>query len=734
MINKVNENETNMIYDNLITHVQGLIEMVDVETGDESVKYAQKKVKDILVQLSEKIREEYSSLKRNTEWKRFTIALYGETNAGKSTVIEILRLLLKEETKQQEQEEFKKIEKRYHISEENFNAIRKIIMDSDQEIKTIQERIAQQKIISDMEIGDKREEVERLYKEVQHKKKIRSRSSFFKRCLYFFKNDPLKAKWKESRKEYICLQEKYEKIVNDLNNKIFDIRKNRNKAIAKENVMKEHCKKLQKFEDGRIIGDGSTDFTRSNKIYSFKIETMEFDLIDVPGIEGNEESVQGTILEAVQKAHVVFYVTRKPAAPQKGDGQEGILEKIKRHLGAQTEVWTIFNQSIINPIRFERELVDEDELKSLDNMHKVIENQLGKEHYRGEIILSAYPAFLGEAECLIPGSSNITRKRKFMEKYSREDLLNLTKLRDFVKLLGQEIVNNWQEKIIISNYNKAIDTLSVAVEKINLIQVQEYKPLVEKLIKTTRDSRNQIDNSFDTLKYNLQMVKSDIVETFRSNVRNEIYVKIDEDIDNDTFEYYLKESIEMRKDKLQNDFMEKTQNHLEDFRDELNEISRKTEKYMQDILGDAGKCSKENGIDIDLSIDIDNGIDTWGAVVSIIGGVTLLLSATNPWGLILGGIAVVVGFIKSLRGLFQHSYRREQQRKTADNNIRKISCSIEENIEKNLHRLYPDLKRKMELVKAEISKPVEVIKYIEDKLEKTGKELIQITWSIKGGE
>ena len=94
----------------------------------------------------------------------------------------------------------------------------------------------------------------------------------------------------------------------------------------------------------------------------------------------------------------------------------------------------------------------------------------------------------------------------------------------------------------------------------------------------------------------------------------------------------------------------------------------------------------------------------------------------------------MVGFIKSLRGLFQHSYRREQQRKTADNNIRKISCSIEENIEKNLHRLYPDLKRKMELVKAEISKPVEVIKYIEDKLEKTRKELIQITWSIKGGE
>ena len=40
----------------------------------------------------------------------------------------------------------------------------------------------------------------------------------------------------------------------------------------------------------------------------------------------------------------------------------------------------------------------------------------------------------------------------------------------------------------------------------------------------------------------------------------------------------------------------------------------------------------------------------------------------------------------------------------------------------------------MELVKAEISKPVEVIKYIEDKLEKTRKELIQITWSIKGGE
>ncbi|WP_441738070.1 AAA family ATPase [Helicobacter pylori] len=53
--------------------------------------------------------KELESLKNNGEWEKFTIAFYGETGAGKSTLIECLRLFFKEPGKMDQQERFKRI-------------------------------------------------------------------------------------------------------------------------------------------------------------------------------------------------------------------------------------------------------------------------------------------------------------------------------------------------------------------------------------------------------------------------------------------------------------------------------------------------------------------------------------------------------------------------------------------------------------------------------------------------
>ncbi len=57
---------------------------------------------------SEGLRE-LESLKNNEEWEKFTIAFYGETGAGKSTLIECLRLFFKEPGKMDQQERFKRL-------------------------------------------------------------------------------------------------------------------------------------------------------------------------------------------------------------------------------------------------------------------------------------------------------------------------------------------------------------------------------------------------------------------------------------------------------------------------------------------------------------------------------------------------------------------------------------------------------------------------------------------------
>ncbi|MFB1284760.1 GTPase [Helicobacter pylori] len=63
--------------------------------------------------------KELESLKNNEEWENFTIAFYGETGAGKSTLIECLRLFFKEQSKVDQQERFKRLYSTYQNNYQN---------------------------------------------------------------------------------------------------------------------------------------------------------------------------------------------------------------------------------------------------------------------------------------------------------------------------------------------------------------------------------------------------------------------------------------------------------------------------------------------------------------------------------------------------------------------------------------------------------------------------------------
>ena len=52
-----------------------------------------------LDEMQKKFSSELEELERNVEWDTFTIAFFGETNAGKSTIIESLRILFDEESR-----------------------------------------------------------------------------------------------------------------------------------------------------------------------------------------------------------------------------------------------------------------------------------------------------------------------------------------------------------------------------------------------------------------------------------------------------------------------------------------------------------------------------------------------------------------------------------------------------------------------------------------------------------
>ncbi|WP_440030459.1 dynamin-like protein LeoC [Chromobacterium amazonense] len=73
-----------------------------------TLKVEHKDGKQELSNIMEKLRgiqarfdDELAVLEQHAEWDKFTLAFFGETNAGKSTIIESLRILFQEESRQQ---------------------------------------------------------------------------------------------------------------------------------------------------------------------------------------------------------------------------------------------------------------------------------------------------------------------------------------------------------------------------------------------------------------------------------------------------------------------------------------------------------------------------------------------------------------------------------------------------------------------------------------------------------
>lgn len=196
-----------------IENLQNIFKNTDNE--NERLKKSNQEALEVFQKLESKSLKELESLKNNEEWENFTIAFYGETGAGKSTLIECLRMFFKERSKMDQQERFK-----------------------------------------------------RLYSTYQNN----------------YQNDERK----------------------------------------KQNILKE----LHSLQDGATIGDGRSDFTLKTRSYPFQYNHQNFVLLDVPGIEGDEKKVIEQISNATQKAHAIFYVTKTPNPPQKGEGKK--KERLKK--------------------------------------------------------------------------------------------------------------------------------------------------------------------------------------------------------------------------------------------------------------------------------------------------------------------------------------------------------------------------------------------------------------------
>jgi hypothetical protein len=709
---------THHIYQHVQSLVNKLLNDLTIDSGDLATKdttaYSQQLLNNLYGDITAKLNE----LEKHAEWNTFTIALYGETNAGKSTIIETLRILLGEATKKQQQAKFNQWQLDAGITVDTVEQTRQLILDTEKQIETIDAAWN----IEQTELKHKLIQCETSHNLAQQvwidlKKSV----SLLQRFIWLFKTSP-------QAKVVNSTNDAFSSAKSALTQQTASHLESRNQLVTSVNEIEKNylhlisaIKLAEPFADGGIIGNGQSDFTLDTQCYSFDVDGCQFNLLDVPGIEGKESKVSEAIWQAVHKAHAVFYITSKASAPQKGDANNpGTLEKIKQHLDDQSEVWTIFNKRIQNPIQLDKnQLVSDGELESLRDLDAKMTQYLG-DNYQQCLMLSAYPAYLAVASCLLPDSRDRMVQNKFLAQYSAQQIIDKSNIAVLTKMFTKELVEEFKIKIMRSNHNKAKKVVDATRDNVMVLRKEKYSPLLKKLRLELTATNAEFTTSIETLRVKLNNNMHALIREFESSVRNATYSQIDDDISNDEVKSFLKRQIEQSQQRLIDQLPSMVNKETNLFERKLNDIINRFESHTNELMTSFNNIESTN---IDLDINIKNGINIWGVLGAMGGGAILLF---NPMGWVLLAISassLVFQAYKAVRSFFSNKYKRAQQKESVDDNIYKIADQLTVRIENNLAEVIKDVDRSVERVSDVMSNSVEKIAVINKKLQQAQKEL-----------
>ncbi|MDZ5455297.1 AAA family ATPase [Azohydromonas lata] len=736
---KTQNNNPAYIYDEIIASVQESIDRITQSPSPrldhESVAHEKEKALALLNDYKLKISGALEELRSLAEWDVFTISMYGETNAGKSTIIETLRILLGEPSKRETQAKFRSIAQRVQFNGEH--------------IATLQDRLkaaAAQKQLSEQDLQALRlrhsgaedglqQRLKQLKSDAQHK---RSALSLWQKIFHLFKKLEEEKQLADEARNLQHLQAQHRASEHEYQARIDDAGAQAQRHKQELACIQDSLAQLAPLQDGSIIGNGHSDFTLESQSYHFDVQGQKITLLDVPGIEGEESKVSEAINGAVKKSHAVLYITRKPSPPNKGEGNQlGTLEKIRQHLGSQTEVWAVYNKGITNPMALRGpQLLNDGESASLQDLEKELRAQLG-DSYQGCISLSSLPAFYSATDCLLPTNSHYKNRQKFLAGMDAEALLEKSNFSSFVRFISQEICRGYKEKIHRSNVRK----IQVGVQDGQRMLDEMFKTFStarQNLSKQHKSTTRELDNLEDAIARRIKSRCRDRLAEAKTKKRQAIYCHIEDDLSNDDFKLMLESTIDALKTELVEDLQEALHAEVEVFEAEIKEVVTRFKKNADEILElNINRHFGAGPGHFALEFKIDNGINTFG-LLSSLGGATAMIWAaffsSNPLGwtlaAALGAVTLIFSLYKSVRSFFSTSYKMEQQRKSADENLAKVFDKIEDMLDERLAEAAGEMKQTIDKLKQQLSAPLHSVMAVIQALQTASKDMAHIESKI----
>lgn len=702
------------IYSYVTNGVRDVIHALETQAADADDEPVQSEILAALSLMQARVAGKQEELRAAADWKDFTVALYGETNAGKSTIIESLRIHLGEAEKRAQRGRYDALMASHGLDEESIEASRRsITRASDSAAAAVQRG-------TELET-QAQSELQALEREVDEQKQAMALATasrtWWQRMLGRFKRDPqaaakaaLQARLDDLRTRQAQERQQLEKEKAAADAALASAVNELGRRLRSLPLLVEHA-------DGAIIGDGRPDFTRETQRYVFDNGGAPIVLLDVPGIEGGEAGVKAHIDRAVQTAHAVFYVTGKAARPQHGDKEDGTLEKIKRHLGPQTEVWAVFNKRVTAamPLRKPAGLfaTDADGIADLDTGLR--EALAG--NYKGVLPVSAYPAFLALADRLPPpealadaAQDRRGARAKFLAEFEADELLDKTGFAAMASHLASMAMDA-PRKIRQANVFKANQSLRTVVEELDL-HATSLETHARKVVTETKATQGQVDMAATRLRSSLRSDASDALRTFETSVRQEVYGQINDGLSNDALKERLQASMTRNATALQEQLGQASRKSMATFQDSIAKTTERFQKHLKD-LGElaSGKMRDAPAASFSLDLKIASGVNIVGLVTTAIGTAALIMTGPAGWVIItFSAVGLVISLAKALWGLVDEDFKKAQQRKAVDENLEKARASLKDDLEKSERAVMQALETACSEAKARLGLPQKDIK------------------------
>lgn len=479
---------------------------------------------------------------------------------------------------------------------------------------------------------------------------------------------------------------------------------------------------LEKFKayanrvDGLIIGTGAADFTKGNIVYTLHYKDKTFQLIDVPGIEGDEGKYKDIVREAVAKAHMVFYVNGTNKKPEKATA-----EKIRSYLRNGTQVCPLINvRGNADAYEFEEDretLESKDVLYALQQTQGVLEAVLGEKvllpalPVQGLLSFSALAMHAPSGRTTIHHTRDVDlviQQRNFLKHFSSpKAAYEFSRISRVARVLHDKHTT-FKTHIIESNKVKVKELLEKTLADLEIAK-GEHHAFMEKVKPEFQKCRESIEDALQAFER--------MITAGRKNLWNEFFNELIEEADKIIDENYgdkerISQEIERAFKNRQNEMSARLQQQFEEHvADMQNSLGESLERLIQDVrrfeflqqisLGQGGARPVYQGTDLDIGLSLKE----LGSIALSVGSYALLgagIGSSFPGiGNLIGAIAgAIVGLLMSVVSMFT----------SREKHIRKAQAKVLEKIEEArddvLSGLSNEVKGLMQMVREEVKNSV----------------------------